>query len=400
MHDALTDTPVVLLNGARQTGKTTLVQKIASELSLRYVTLDDATILSAAADDPQGFIRGLGQRVVIDEVQKVPSLFPAIKLAVDSDRRPGQFLLTGSANVLMLPRMSESLAGRLEIISLMPLSQGELRGKEEMFVERLFAPGLEIESLTDASEIYLPELLVKGGFPEIHTRMSAKRRQAWFSSYITTILQRDVRDLSNIDGIIEMPRLLALLASRVGGLLNVSELSRSSAIPNSTLKRYLTLLEATFLYQPRPAWSTNLGKRIIKSPKVQMADTGLVCHLAGYDAGRLDEDATFRGHVLESFVAAELQKQLSWSKIDGSAYNYRTATGQEVDVVLENSRGRLVAIEIKSAASVGKKDFRGITSFADTVGGRFLRGVVLYAGNQPVPFGKNLYALPIASLWQ
>ena len=402
IHDALLDTPVVLLNGARQTGKTTLVQKVASELSLRYVTLDDATILSAAATDPQGFIRGLGQRAVIDEVQKAPSLFPAIKLEVDSDRQPGRFLLTGSANVLMLPRMSESLTGRLEIISLMPFSQGELRDKEEMFIELLFAPSIDPPFLAAKYEAdsVLSELIVKGGFPEIQKRISEKRRQSWFSSYITTILQRDVRDLSNIDGIIDMPRLLSLLASRIGGLLNASELSRSAGIPTSTLKRYIALLEATFLYQPRPAWSVNLGKRIIKSPKIQMVDSGLVCHLAGYDAGRLDEDATFRGHALECFVAAELQKQISWSKMNVSAYHYRTVTGQEVDVVLESSQGSLVAIEVKSSASVSKKDFRGIESFAETVGKRFLRGVVLYAGNQAVPFGKSLYALPIFSLWE
>jgi hypothetical protein len=399
IRDALADTPVVLLNGARQTGKTTLALKLVSELPLRYVTLDDATILSAAASDPQGFIRGLGQGVVIDEVQKVPSLFPAIKLEVDSDRRPGRFLLTGSANVLLLPRMSESLAGRLEIITLMPLSQGELLGKDERFVETLFAPNLDAGSFASNSEAHLPELIVKGGFPEIHRRSSHQRRQAWFSSYITTILQRDVRDLSSIEGLTEMPRLLALLAARVGGLLNVSELSRSSGLPNSTLKRYMSLLEATFLYQPLPAWSANLGKRLIKSSRIQLVDSGLVCHLAGYDARRLAEDATFRGHVLECFVAAELQKQISWSKMSVSAYHYRTVTGQEVDVVLENSRGQLVAVEIKSAASVGKKDFQGIERFAETVGDRFHRGAVLYAGSQAVSFGKRLHALPIPSIW-
>jgi uncharacterized protein len=399
IRDALADTPVVLLNGARQTGKTTLALKLVAELPLRYVTLDDATILSAAASDPQGFIRGLGQGVVIDEVQKVPSLFPAIKLEVDSDRRSGRFLLTGSANVLLLPRMSESLAGRLEIITLMPLSQGELLGKEGRFVETLFSPNLDAGFFASESEVHLPELIVKGGFPEIHRRSSHQRRQAWFSSYITTILQRDVRDLSNIEGLTEMPRLLALLAARVGGLLNVSELSRSSGLPNSTLKRYMSLLEATFLYQPLPAWSANLGKRLIKSSRIQLVDSGLVCHLVGYDSRRLVEDATFRGHVLECFVAAELQKQISWSKMNVSAYHYRTVTGQEIDVVLENSQGQLVAVEIKSAASVGKKDFQGIERFAETVGDRFHRGAVLYAGNQAVSFGERLHALPIPSIW-
>jgi hypothetical protein len=399
VRDALLDTPVVLLNGARQTGKTTLALKLATELSLRYVTLDDATILSAAASDPQGFVRDFSQGVVIDEVQKVPSLFPAIKLAVDSDRRPGRFLLTGSANILLLPRISESLAGRIEVITLMPLSEGELRDRKERFVELLFAPRFDTRALDPDFETNLPELIVKGGFPEIQKRASQQRRKAWFSSYITTILQRDVRDLAHIEGITEMPRLLVLLASRVGGLLNMSELSRSLAIPGTTLKRYMSLLEATFMYQPLAAWSANLGKRLIKSPRIQLVDSGLACHLAGYDKTRLAEDATFRGHVFECFVTTELKKQVSWSKISTSIYHYRTASGQEIDVVLEDDRGRLVAVEIKAAASVRKEDFLNIERFAETVGYRFYRGVVVYAGSDAVPFGNNLYAVPVSCLW-
>ena len=399
VRDALWDTPVVLLNGARQTGKTTLALKLATELSLRYVTLDDATILSAAASDPQGFVRDFSQGVVIDEVQKVTSLFPAIKLAVDSDRRPGRFLLTGSANILLLPRISESLAGRIEVITLMPLSQGELRDRKERFVELLFARRFDTRALDPDFETNLPELIVKGGFPEIQKRASQQRRKAWFSSYITTILQRDVRDLAHIEGLTEMPRLLALLASRVGGLLNMSELSRSLAIPGTTLKRYISLLEATFIYQPLAAWSANLGKRLIKSPRIQLVDSGLACLLAGYDETRLAEDATFRGHVFECFVTAELKKQASWSKTSPSIYHYRTASGQEVDVVLEDDRGRLVAVEIKAAASVRKEDFLNIERFAESVGNRFHRGVVVYAGSDAVPFGNNLYAVPVSHLW-
>jgi predicted AAA+ superfamily ATPase len=356
-------------------------------------------MLSAAASDPQGFIHGLGQGVVIDEVQKIPPLFPAIKLVVDHDRRPSRFLLTGSANVLLLPQISESLAGRIEIITLMPLSQGELHGREERFLDSVFAPGFDVGSFSSASERLESELIVNGGFPEIHRCSTHRRRQAWFSSYITTILQRDIRDLSNIEGLTDMPRLLALLASRIGGLLNMSELSRSSGIPNSTLKRYLSLLEATFLYQPRPAWSANLGKRLVKSPKIQLVDSGLVCHLAGCDAGRLGADATYRGHVLECFVSAELQKQICWSEMNLALYHYRTATGQEVDVVLENSQGQLVAVEIKSTASVKRKDFQGIERFAEDVGDRFIRGVVLYAGTQCVSFGERLHALPVSFMW-
>lgn len=398
LYAALADTPVVLLNGARQTGKSTLAQDYARASSVPYVTLDDATQLAAASSDARGFLEGLGDRAVIDEVQKAPELFSAIKMSVDQDRRPGRFLLTGSANVLLLPRISESLAGRMELITLWPLSQGELRAQQERFLDGIFAESLP--ALRDSDAFDLKDAALAGVYPEVIQRPSGKRRAAWFAAYITALLQRDVRDLANIDGLTDMPRLLSLLAARVGGLLNMSELSRSSGIPNSTLKRYLSLLQATFLFQPLPAWSSNLGKRLIKSPRTHLIDSGLAAHLAGVTRQSLDRDPIFFGHLLETFVVGELRKQIGWSDSRIRLYHYRTTTGREVDILLEDAAGRLVGLEIKASSTVVQKDFSGLNALSENTGQRFVRGIVLYAGEQPVSFGERNVALPVSALWR
>jgi predicted AAA+ superfamily ATPase len=348
--------------------------------------------------DPHGFVAGLGERIVIDEVQKAPGLFPAIKLSVDADRTPGRFLLTGSANVLMLPRISESLAGRMEILTLEPLSQGELRSRRESFIDAVFAG--EPPPLLGNGEPSLKEIVIAGGYPEVVGRAPGKRRDAWFAAYVTALLQRDIRDLTNIDGLTEMPRLLSLLAGRIGGLLNMSELSRSTGIAHTTLKRYLTLLDATFLFRPLPAWSANLGKRLIKSPRIHLIDSGLACHLAGHTAESLERNPIHFGGLLETFVVAELRKQAAWSEIRVNLFNYRTTTGREVDVVLEDAARRLVGIEIKASHSVAAKDFAGLDALEQDAGGRLQMAVVLYAGEQTISFGGGKSAMPISALWR
>lgn len=400
VREALQDTPVVLLNGARQTGKSTLVRGGMLENSdARYLTLDEAGVLAAAEADPAGFLSGLGGPVILDEVQRSPGLFPAIKAEVDRDRRPGRFLLTGSANVLLLPRLSESLAGRMEILTLWPLSQGEIEGVQEGFVDAVFSKDpisfqQEPEGTSD-----LPGRLLRGGYPEAHARGSEARRRAWFGSYVTTILQRDVRDLSNIEGLTDLPRLLSLLAARSASLVNYAELSRSASMPQSTLKRYVSLLQATFLVRTLPAWSSNLGKRLVRSPKLLLCDTGLISSLQGLSAERLASDPVLVGPLLENFVAVELQKQSAWSATQPRPFHFRTQTGQEVDIVLEDAAGRVVGVEVKASATVGARDFRGLRALAEASGDRFRRGVVLYTGRTAVPFGENLHALPVSSLW-
>lgn len=393
---SLSDSPTVFLQGARQSGKSTLVQALG-ELGhqARYVTLDDAAVRGAATADPQAFVAGLDTPVIIDEVQRAPELPLAIKRSVDKDRTAGRFLLTGSANAMVVPTLSESLAGRMELHTLWPFSQGELAQRRGDFIDAVFKAKYKPAETTPAAWPELVGLVIRGGYPEAVERKRADRRDAWFSSYITAILQRDVRDLANIEGLTEMPRLLRLLASRVGSLVNFADLSRSLAMPQSTLKRYLSLLQATFLVQELPAWSANIGKRLVKSPKVFLNDTGLVSSLLGLDASRLARDMSLAGHLLENFVVMELLKQIGWSKRRPAIMHFRTSAGQEVDVVLEDRSGEIVGIEIKAAETIKNADFNGLRTLATLAGDRFARGVLLYCGEETISFDTNLVAVNV-----
>ena len=398
VHQALADTPVVLLNGPRQTGKTTLAQMMTEKAGTRYFSLDDAATLASAAGDPAGFVRNLSGPVVIDEIQKAPDLFPAIKLAVDQDRQPGRFLLTGSANVMTLPRLSESLAGRMEIIPLFPFSAGELAGQHEGFLKRLF-DGTIAKTKPISVKDDLPARLVRGGYPEAVQRQSDDRRATWFASYLSTILQRDVRDLARVDALHSLPNLLKLLAARVSGLLNLADVSRDAGLPHTTLVRHLALLETVFLVHRLPAWSPNLGKRLVKAPKLHLVDSGFACHLIGADARRLAEDRPLLGRLLETFVVGELRKQLSWTDRQTALFHFRTAAGSEVDVVLEKADGTVAALEIKAGVTVGASDFSALQALRDQLGSRFSAGGVLYLGDQVVPFGDKLTLVPLPALW-
>ncbi|NOY81620.1 MAG: DUF4143 domain-containing protein [Kiritimatiellaeota bacterium] len=274
-----------------------------------------------------------------------------------------------------------------------------MEGVRETFIDRLFAgPPFRVGRVVPPKPD-IEERIVRGGFPEAVGRISARRRAAWFGSYLTAILQRDVRDLARIEGLSEMPHLLALLAARTAGLLNMAELSRATGIPHTTMKRYLALLQATFLVQFVPAWSANLGKRLVKSGKVLFCDTGLAAYLRGTDIGRLAEDRSWFGPLLENFVGIELFKNASWSDHDVTIYHYRTSSGREIDFLAEDRRGRVVTIEVKASATVKPDDFSAIRGLADALGSRFVNGVVLYTGEQVVPFGDRLTALPVPMLW-
>ncbi len=399
--DALTESPVILINGARQTGKTTLVHYIAEKhYPAHYFSLDDLTMRGAAQSDPQGFLDNYEGPVVIDEIQIVPDLLPAIKLKVDRDRKPGKFILTGSANVLTLPKISESLAGRMEIFTLYPFSQGELIPKKEQFLDWIFSDKINFEKFESELPNSIWQKVVNGGFPEIIKRERIERREVWFRDYITTILQRDVRDLANIEGLVQMPRLLALLASRISSLLNFAELSRAMQIPQTSLKRYMTLFEAIFLIQYLPPWSGHLGKRIIKTPKLFFIDTGLAAYLLGIDLASLIRHDKSAGALLENFILSELIKQSSWNNIRPNFFHFRSQTGIEVDFILEDRRRRCVGIEVKAASTVRQDDFKGLRWLKENLGNRFLRGIVLYNGDEIVAFGDGLFAIPIQYLWK
>ncbi len=397
--EALADSPVVLLNGARQTGKSTLVQWLAQDqYPARYLTLDDATILAAAHDDPSGFLSGLEKPIILDEVQRAPHLFLAIKADVDRRRQSGRFLLTGSADVLLLPRVSESLVGRMEILTLWPFSQGEHEGFAEQFVDTLFTEPLSVCAAAGLDRADLTRRVLSGGYPEAVAR-NAARREAWFRSYITTLTQRDLRDVAQIEHRTALPRLLSLLAARSASLLNYAELSRSLGLPQSTLKRYLALLEMTFLIQLLPAWSVNLGKRLVKAPKLLLNDTGLMAHLLGLNEKRIESNATLLGPLLENFVVMELRKQITWSRAQPQLFHFRAQTGQEVDILLEDATGRVVGVEVKASSTVDAHDFKGLRFLHDLLGKRFVQGIVLYLGKGAVPFGPQLHALPVSALW-
>jgi len=391
---------VVLVNGARQTGKTTLVQAIAQETGADYFTLDDAATLGLIAGDPAGFIHGLDGPVVLDEIQKAPMLFPAIKLAVDKDRCPGRFLLTGSANVMTLPRLSESLAGRMEIISLFPFSAGELAGHCEGFLNGLF-DGILAKEKPNVLEMNkdIPERLTRGGYPEAVQRNADDRRAAWFAAYVSTVLHRDVRDLIQIEALHALPNLLKLLAARTSGLLNLADVGRDARLPYTTLLRYLSLLETMFLVYRLPAWSRNLGKRLVKAPKIHLVDSGLACHLIGAGAQRLSGDRTLLGRILETFVVSEVRKQISWSNLQVSPYHFRSSTGEEVDVILEKANGDIAAIEVKASATVDASDFAALLMLREQLGTQFRAGVMLYLGDQTISAGDRLWLAPISTLW-
>jgi len=400
--DALGDRPVTLVVGPRQAGKTTLALAVArGEHPATYLTFDDPPVLAAALQDPVGFLSGLTSDTVLDEAQLAPELFRPLKASVDRDRKPGRFLLTGSAQVLLLPRLSESLAGRMEVLTLWPFAQRELAGIPGSFVDAVFAGAPLAPGSTGVVD--LPGVcsrLATGGFPEVVTLRDARRRSAWFTSYVTTLLQRDVREIANVEGLVRMPALLSLLAARSACLLNSSEISRGSGLKLTTLNRYLSLLETVFLIHRLPAWSANVGKRLVKSPKLHLVDTGLAAHLLGLDAGGIAASPQALGALLETFVVTELLKDIGWAETRARLYHFRSSGGRrEVDIVIEDARGRVAGIEVRATATPGGSDFQGLRSLQELIGDRFLRGVVLHLGAAAIPFGDRLEAVPLSSLW-
>jgi len=398
--DALKYRPVVLLNGARQTGKSTLVKFLSGNSSIQYYTLDDFTLLSSINNDPEGFLSGLHGPVIIDEVQRIPKLFIAIKRQVDRNREPGQFLLTGSSNILLLPNLSESLTGRMGIQTLWPFSNDEILGKKSLFIDHMFSGEIHSIINKELNREGLIERVLTGGYPEVQTLSSEKRKQRWFRSYVMTIIQREIRDISKIEGLFKIPRLLSILASQSASILNISNVNRKTGISNTTMKRYLSLLQAVFLIQLVPAWYRNIGKRLIKSPKLYINDTGLLTYLLGLDRHQLMNYPDNLGPVLENYVMNELVKQSTWCDTETRLCYYRTVNGKEVDFVLENNRSEIVGIEIKSSNSVDANDFRGLKDLSETAGDQFINGIVLYLGANVIPFGENLYAVPISSIWK
>ena len=396
VKDALSDTPVVLIHGPRQSGKSTLAVAASEFTKRKIVTLDDPEPFALAKTRPAEFIQTFLPPVMIDEVQRAPEVFLPIKAWVDRNRIPGSFLLTGSANALMLPRMADSLAGRMEVIDLLPLSQIEIDGSGTNPVDRIFDDAFDISEISGSGEDAIDRMVV-GGYPEPVLR-SARRRDAWFDSYIRTILERDVRDLANIDGLTQLPRLLSFISNRVGTTLNLASLSRDVGIPHTTLTRYVDLMQALFLLQMVPAWS-NEGARFAKTAKCYLVDSGLLCHLRRLDSKVLRGDRDLLQPILENFVANELARSISTSKTRPMLMHLRTVRQKEVDFVLERSDGRIVGIDLCPNRTLKLDDADGIRWLAEIVGDRFERGVVLYFGQEVRPLAPNIWGVPIDFLW-
>lgn len=396
IEEALADTRVVMLAGPRQAGKTTLVRQW-SDQGRTYLTLDDATTRAAARSDPTGFVRGL-ERATIDEVQRAPDLLLAIKSVVDRDPTPGRFLLTGSANLMTLPQIADSLAGRMETLRLLPLAQAELRGRASAFLERAFggvAPQARYAIIGEA----LVEAVLAGGYPEALARRGWTRRQDWALNYIDAIVQRDVRDVAAIDNLDRMPRLLRALAVHAGQLVNHAAVGAAVGLNHVTTASYTGVFDQLYLIRTLPAWHNNALKRLTKTPKLHFVDTGLLAALRGLTPETVARDRVPFGAVLESFVVSELAKIADWSGERLSFSHYRDKDGAEVDVVIEDRAGRIIGVEVKASATVDGRDFAGLRRLADAVGDRFAQGLVLHDHDQVVPFGDRLWAAPLSALW-
>ena len=395
-EEALSDTPVVLIVGPRRAGKTTLVKKMG-EAGRTYITLDDQTVLEAARSDPAGFIRGL-DRAIIDEIQRAPDLLLAIKKTVDEDYRPGRFLLTGSANVLTLPRVADSLAGRMETLEMLPLARAEIEGRTPTFLERLFEGKLQKPSKAIVGDDLVHSVLL-GGFPEAIARESERRRQDWARSYLTSVLTRDLRDIAEVEKLTELPKFVRLLAEHSSQLVNYSQFGASINVSHKTGQRYVGLLEQVFLIATLQPWFTNALKRIVKTPKLYFLDSGLLASTRGLTFDRVKADRGTFGALLESFVFSEALKLTTAADLRLTPYHFRDRDMREVDIVLERDDGMIAGIEVKASATVKSGDFAGLRALAEACGDRFAFGTVLYDSTDVVPFGDRLAAAPLSCLW-
>jgi predicted AAA+ superfamily ATPase len=398
---ALKNNPIVFLNGPRQAGKSTLVQLLSGAgYKAEYVTFDNSTYMSAASISPESFLKQYTNSVIIDEVQMVPDLFRALKFVVDKMRftkeeSNGKFLLTGSADIMALPKLSEPLVGRMSIKTLYPLAVSEVTGGSSNFLNKLFAA----EFKKNITSITLNEAIRSATFPEIYNK-KADECSEWFDGYLTTILQRDVRLITELEKMGLLPMMLRILATRAGGLINDAEIARDLGLNAVTSKSYRSILKAIFLSFDVKPWYRNIGKRLVKSPKGYLIDTLMLCHLLDWNLDDLQKrKPDLYGHVVENFVATELLKLLSFSNIRANLMHFRTCDNKEVDFVLEKSDGTLVGIEVKTSDRVNSSDFNGLRVLQEVAKEDFICGIVLYAGKEVVQFGDKIFAVPLANLW-
>jgi uncharacterized protein len=399
--DALAEARVVCLLGARQSGKSTLVQAVTGdEHPARYLSLDDSVTLELAREDPTGLVAG-AERLAIDEIQRAPDLLLAIKRVVDADPERGRFLLTGSANVVMHPRIADALPGRVDYLTLWPFSQAELADRRPTFLEGAFAGRVPSAERPPVGRAGYADRVIAGGFPEA-VEASPARRQRFFSGYVDSILGREIGELASVRDVELTGRVLRLLAARSSALTNLTAIGRELGIDHKTVANHLRSLELLFMVIRLPAWHANLGHRVVRSAKLHVADTGMLCALLGANAERLETDGPLAGSVFETFAVTEIVRQASVSELAPQLHlhHYRDQRGNEIDLILELSSGEVVGIEVKASATPRLRDAAGLSLLRDKLGNRFRQGIVLHLGPESIPLGERISAVPLASLWE
>lgn len=395
LRESLQDTPAVLVNGPRQCGKTTLVRQYEGAMS--YFSLDDPALLAAVKADPLGFVKRL-DRAIIDEVQRAPQLLMALKLVIDQDRRPGRFLLTGSANLMALPQIADSLAGRVDILTLLPLSHSELTRRPSEFLSRARTQDWPLNASSQPEQTDLTQQVLAGGYPEMRQRATAARRQAWARAYLNTLIERDIQDIAHIDQLSQVPQLLSIAAELSGQLVNLSQIGGQIGLNTKTVDKYIGILEKLFLVRRLPAWSRNELSRLIKTPKLHFLDAGLQSTLTRLTPELVLTQRTRFGATLETWVHGELRKLLSLDREPWFLSHYRDKDQNEVDFVLESPLREVLGIEVKAAASVHMSDFKGLRKLQEAAGSQFVTGIVLYDGDKALSFGDGLWAVPLDRL--
>ena len=402
VRDALADTPVVVIQGARQVGKSTLAQVVAAGASdARHVTLDDPATLAVAESDPAFFVNQAGRGLlVIDEVQRAPGLILPLKASVDRDRRPGRFLLTGSADLLQVKGVGDSLAGRAETVELKTLSQGELtrRSDSEDFVSWLMSGA---DNATGHFHALDPSVVVTGGYPEV-IRRTSQRAGRWFNSYVERLADHDARDLHRGGYPDHLRRLLTLLAT--GGMQEQvkAKTARTLGVAENTIDTYLRLAATMRLVTSLPSWGRSQRGRVARRPKISLHDTGLSAALATFTTAHALTigGREYYGALVEQFVAVELVKQQAWSDTPYSLHHFRDLDGLEVDIIIELADGRLLAVEVKSSTSITEAAWTNLIRFRDRFPDRNITGACLHTGTQTAVIGGWLHILPLTTLWQ
>jgi uncharacterized protein len=392
--------PVIMLVGPRQSGKTTLTKKIGQEKGMTYATFDDLNALIGVQMDPIGYLNQLSKPLILDEVQRAPEIMLPIKVDVDNNRDPGRYILTGSANPLLVPKLGDALTGRMTLCNLWPLSQGEILRVKEKFMEYLFSDELLPAEFPPFDQEELIIKLFQGGFPALHAASSDEERRVWCNDYLSLSLQKDINELSKIEGLAHLPALMYGLAARVGSTLNVEELSRIAKTASTSIRRYIQLLENLFLLYRLSSWSKNIDKHLTKAPKIHFSDTALLLHILNFNHNQLRSNLNILGHVVENFIVMECVKQASWSRHNPKLYHFRQEKekGTEVDLVIE-SEGKVVGIEIKLSSVVRQDDTNGLNALRANAGHLFHKGIILYMGHRVLPLGQNMLAMPISALW-